>query len=182
MGDAWRSKVAQAQVHWTKTHGWAVAGLLKFTDGEAISASTADKLVRRFWQRMDTYYFGSLVRRQRVRIERATFLQFGEKPDSKNRHYHFVANPPLPVEFCGVAERDWAGLDRWCFGRDSEINLMRCSGAGGAYAARESFFDGLRGEEQSYQAHLSHFAFEHSHIHATQIDAVVQRRLFQRAA
>lgn len=176
-----RKELAQAHRTWMREHGWAVFGTLKFTDGEAISASKADELVRRFWQRMDSFYYGSLVRRQGVRIERATFMQLGKSVQSQNRHYHFLANPPLPVEFCGIAEREWAGLDRWCYSRDTEINLMRCSEAGGVYAAGEAFFDGLREGSESFQPHFSHFAFEHSHVDRTQIEAVVQRRLFQRA-
>ncbi len=177
-----RRKLAKANMIWMREHGWAVFGTLKFTNGEAISGSQADKLVRAFWQRLDAKYYGSLTRRQGVRTERAVFLQFGKTAKSRNRHYHFVANPPLPVEFCGIAEREWMGLHRWCYGRDSEISLMRCSEAGGVYAASEVFFDELREGSESFQPHLSHFAHEHSHVDKTKISSVVRRRLFQRAA
>lgn len=177
-----RRELAKANMNWMRQHGWAVFGTLKFTNGEAISGSQADKLVRAFWQRLDAKYYGSLTRRQGVRTERAVFLQFGKTAQSRNRHYHFVANPPLPVEFCGLAEREWVGLDRWCYGRDSEISLMRCSEAGGVYAASEAFFDELREGSESFQPQLSHFAHEHSHVDRTKISSIVQRRLFQRAA
>lgn len=165
-------KTEKALADWLNEREWTVFGTLKFTDGTTIHRARADELVSRFWHGLDRRYFGRLVLDKGARIVRATTLQLGEH--HANRHYHFVASPPFPADFCEIAKREWGGLDKWCDGERSWITLTRSSKHAASYTVREARFDSWR-DEASFQPQLSHM--NQNGLDETRLTEVAHRRL-----
>lgn len=171
------NKLSEAHKEWLSENNWTVFGTLKFTDGTMIGEACALQLAQRFWQKLDDRYFGAATRRKNMRIERAVYAQRGRTAQSENLHFHFVAKPPLPEAFCHIASRTWGELDTWCDGERSWIELANSPAAAAAYAARETYFDSLRGFD-SFRPEMSHL--ERQHAPATLL-ATAEHRLSQRA-
>ena len=67
---------------------WDVFGTLKFVNGRTIGRSSADKLLRSYWNKMDRVMFGKAAERQNMRVPRWCFAHEGS--DHENYHVHFV--------------------------------------------------------------------------------------------
>ena len=87
---------------------WNVFGTLKFVNGRTISSTTAIKLLRSYWNRIDRVFFGHATERQNVRVPRWCFAHDGS--DSENFHIHFLVKAPIAdTEYaCGVLNAVWA--------------------------------------------------------------------------
>ena len=71
---------------------WNVFGTLKFINGRTIGQFAAQKLLRRYWNKIDYVFFGKAAERQRVRVPRWCFAHEGN--DSENYHVHFALLSP----------------------------------------------------------------------------------------
>ena len=89
------------------TRDWNVFGTLKFVNGRTIGRYTADKLLRRYWNKIDRVFFGKAAERQNIRVPRWCFAHEGS--DSENFHVHFVLLAPIfDVELtCCVLNSVW---------------------------------------------------------------------------
>lgn len=87
---------------------WDVFGTLKFVDGRTIGSTTAHKLLRSYWNRVDRVFFGHAAERQGVRVPRWCFAHEGS--DSENFHVHFVLKSPIAdtEHTCCVLNAVWA--------------------------------------------------------------------------
>lgn len=76
-----------------QTAGFTIFGTLKLDriDGESISTQTADKIVKRFWAKVDRVYYPRQAVKHGTRVQRLIYCQQGRW---KNSHYHFLAKPP----------------------------------------------------------------------------------------
>lgn len=87
---------------------WNVFGTLKFVNGRTISSTTAIKLLRSYWNKVDRVFFGHAAERQNVRVPRWCFAHDGS--DSENFHIHFLVKAPIAdtEHACGVLNAVWA--------------------------------------------------------------------------
>lgn len=87
---------------------WNVFGTLKFVNGRTIGRSTAHKLLRSYWNKIDLTFFGKAAERQRVRVPRWCFAHEGS--DSENFHIHFALLSPIPDtdRTCAILNAIWA--------------------------------------------------------------------------
>jgi hypothetical protein len=87
---------------------WDVFGTLKFVNGRTIGQSTAQKLLRSYWNRVDRMFFGHAAERQNIRVPRWCFAHEGS--DSENFHIHFVLKSPIvdTAHACTVLNAIWA--------------------------------------------------------------------------
>ena len=87
---------------------WDVFGTLKFVDGRRIGSSTADKLLRSYWNRIDRMFFGHAADRKGVRVPRWCFAHEGS--DAENYHIHFLLKSPVDdtEHACCVLNAVWA--------------------------------------------------------------------------
>lgn len=72
---------------------WDVFGTLKFVDGRRIGRTSATKLLRSYWNRVDRVFFGHAAERQNMRVPRWCFAHEGS--DSENFHIHFLLKSPI---------------------------------------------------------------------------------------
>ena len=103
-----RKQERQALIEHLLTQEWNVFGTLKFVNGRTIGRSSADKLLRSYWNRIDRMFFGKAAERQNMRVPRWCFAHEGS--DSENFHVHFALQAPiLDVDhMCCVLNAVWA--------------------------------------------------------------------------
>jgi len=88
-----RKQERQALIDHLLAQDWNVFGTLKFVNGRTIGRSSADKLLRSYWNRIDRSFFGKAAERQNMRVPRWCFAHEGS--DSENYHVHFVMKSAL---------------------------------------------------------------------------------------
>ena len=117
-----RKQERQALIEHLLAQDWNVFGTLKFVNGRTIGRSSADKLLRSYWNKIDRVFFGKAAERQNMRVPRWCFAHEGS--DSENFHVHFALQAPIPDvdHMCCVAERS--------LGAASCIKQRHCSKTG----------------------------------------------------
>jgi hypothetical protein len=68
-----RKQERQALIEHLLAQDWNVFGTLKFVNGRTIGRSSADKLLRSYWNKMDRLMFGKAAERQNMRVPRWCF-------------------------------------------------------------------------------------------------------------
>ena len=103
-----RKQARQALIDHLLAQDWNVFGTLKFVNGRIIGRSSADKLLRSYWNRIDRMFFGKAAERQNMRVPRWCFAHEGS--DSENYHVHFVLKAVTPdtEQMCCVLNAVWA--------------------------------------------------------------------------
>lgn len=103
----WRRERQELMTHLLE-QDWDVFGTLKFVDGRTIGSTTANKLLRSYWNRVDRVFFGHAAERQNIRVPRWCFAHEGS--DSENFHIHFVLKSPIAEteHACTVLNAIWA--------------------------------------------------------------------------
>lgn len=103
----WRRERRELMAHLLE-QDWDVFGTLKFVDGRTIGTTTANKLLRSYWNRVDRVFFGHAAERQSVRVPRWCFAHEGS--DAENFHIHFVLKSPIgdTEHTCAVLNAIWA--------------------------------------------------------------------------
>ena len=103
-----RKQERQALSEHLLAQDWNVFGTLKFVNGRTIGRSSADKLLRSYWNRIDRSFFGKAAERQNMRVPRWCFAHEGS--DSENYHVHFVLKAATPdtEQMCCVLNAVWA--------------------------------------------------------------------------
>jgi hypothetical protein len=108
---SYRHQAALADWNLQRSAGFTIFGTLKLDriDRESISTQTADKIVKRFWAKVDRTYYPSRSVKYGTRVQRLTYWQQG---DWGNNHYHFLAKPPTddPNSFIAVLTALWDGI------------------------------------------------------------------------
>ena len=72
-----RKQERQALIDHLLAQDWNVFGTLKFVNGRTIGRSSADKLLRSYWNKMDRMMFGKAAERQNMRVPRWCFAHEG---------------------------------------------------------------------------------------------------------
>ena len=87
---------------------WDVFGTLKFVNGRRIGRTSATKLLRSYWNRVDRVFFGHAAERQNMRVPRWCFAHEGS--DSENFHVHFLLKSPIrdTDRTCTILNAIWA--------------------------------------------------------------------------
>ena len=103
-----RKQERQALIDHLLAQDWNVFGTLKFVNGRTIGRSSADKLLRSYWNRIDRMFFGKAAERQNMRVPRWCFAHEGS--DSENYHVHFALQAPIPDvdHMCCMLNAVWA--------------------------------------------------------------------------
>ena len=103
-----RKQERQALIEHLLAQDWNVFGTLKFVNGRTIGRSSADKLLRSYWNRIDRMFFGKAAERQNMRVPRWCFAHDGS--DSENFHIHFALQAPIldMDHMCCVLNAVWA--------------------------------------------------------------------------
>mgnify|MGYP001035200758 CR=1 FL=1 len=103
----WRRERRELMAHLLEQN-WDVFGTLKFVDGRRIGHTTANTLLRSFWNRVDRTFFGHAAERQNMRAPRWCFAHEGS--DSENFHIHFLLKSPIrdTERTCCVLNAVWA--------------------------------------------------------------------------
>ena len=103
-----RKQERQALIDHLLTQDWNVFGTLKFVSGRTIGRSSADKLLRSYWNRIDRMFFGKAAERQNMRVPRWCFAHEGS--DHENYHVHFVMKsaPNITESMCCLLNAVWA--------------------------------------------------------------------------
>ena len=103
-----RKQERQALIDHLLAQDWNVFGTLKFVNGRTIGRSSADKLLRSYWNKMDRLMFGKAAERQNKRVPRWCFAHEGS--DSENFHVHFALQAPIPDvdHMCCTLNAVWA--------------------------------------------------------------------------
>jgi len=98
----------QALVQHLMAQDWDVFGTLKFVNGRTIGRSSADKLLRSYWNHIDRMFFGKAAERQNMRVPRWCFAHEGS--DHENYHIHFALQAPIPDvdHMCCTLNAVWA--------------------------------------------------------------------------
>lgn len=102
----WRRE-RQDLMNYLLEQDWDVFGTLKFVDGRTIGSTTAHKLLRSYWNRVDRVFFGHSAERQSVRVPRWCFAHEGS--DTENFHIHFLLKSPVTdtEHACAVLNAMW---------------------------------------------------------------------------
>jgi hypothetical protein len=87
---------------------WDVFGTLKFVNGRTIGSTSAHKLLRSYWNKVDRVFFGHSASRQNMRVPRWCFAHEGS--DTENFHIHFLVKSPIDDtdHACCVLNAIWA--------------------------------------------------------------------------
>jgi hypothetical protein len=103
-----RKQERQALIEHLLAQDWNVFGTLKFVNGRTIGSSSADKLLRSYWNRIDRMFFGKAAERQNIRVPRWCFAHEGS--DNENYHVHFALQAPIPDvdHMCCMLNAVWA--------------------------------------------------------------------------
>ena len=109
---AWADCLAQTD--------WHVFGTLKFTDGHSMKTQIAQRLVRKFWNKLDRLYLGQNHVSAGHRIERIVSEQLGTS--GENLHYHFVAKLDGDIaRFCDTARWVWEETSNFTIGYEKTV-------------------------------------------------------------
>lgn len=105
---AQRKRERQALTAHLLRQEWDIFGTLKFINGRTIGATTAMKLLRSYWNRVDHVFFGKSAYRQNMRVPRWCFAHEGS--DQENFHVHFLLKSPIAdtEHACTVLNAIWA--------------------------------------------------------------------------
>ena len=130
-------KQQRAVTDWLAETNWHVFGTLKFTDGCAIRLRTAEKLVCKYFNKLDRAYYGNAVTNVGMRHNRRVFKHMGTS--GTNLHYHFLAKPHTdPALFADLARKQWADMDSWTMGfADTDITAVRNNKGSSIYMPHE---------------------------------------------
>lgn len=135
---SYRQQAALADWNLQLTAGFTIFGTLKLNriDGESTSTQTADKIVKRFWAKVDRVYYPSRAVEHGTRVNRLTYWQRG---DWGNNHYHFLAKDPQgdTDSFIAVLTAIWASISPHTDTSSSWIQECRSSKGAAAYLAHE---------------------------------------------
>ena len=103
-----RKQERQALIDHLLAQDWNVFGTLKFVNGRTISRSSADKLLRSYWNKIDRVFFGKAAERLDMRVPRWCFAHEGA--DHENFHVHFIMPSPLQdtEHMCCLLNAIWA--------------------------------------------------------------------------
>jgi hypothetical protein len=103
-----RRQERQALMQHLMAQDWDVFGTLKFVNGRTIGRSSADKLLRSYWNHIDRMFFGKAAERQNMRVPRWCFAHEGS--DHENYHIHFALQAPIPDvdHMCCTLNAVWA--------------------------------------------------------------------------
>ena len=103
-----RKQERQALIDHLLAQDWNVFGTLKFVNGRTIGRSSADKLLRSYWNRIDRMFFGKAAERQNMRVPRWCFAHEGG--DTENYHIHFALQAPIADvdHMCCTLNAVWA--------------------------------------------------------------------------
>lgn len=103
----WRRERQALMAHLLE-QDWDVFGTFKFIDGRTIGTTTANKLLRSYWNRVDRVFFGHAADRQGIRVPRWCFAHEGS--DTENFHIHFLLKSPIAdtEHACTVLNAIWA--------------------------------------------------------------------------
>lgn len=135
---SYRQQAALADWNLQQTAGFTIFGTLKLNriDGESIATQTADKIVKRFWAKVDRAYYPRQAVEHGTRVNRLTYWQRG---DWGNNHYHFLAKPPNddPDSFIAVLTALWDSISPHTDACGSWIQECNSSRRASAYLAHE---------------------------------------------
>lgn len=116
-----------------------IFGTLKLNrkDGEPLTEDEADKIIRRFWFKLDRVYYPSRAVEDGTRIKRLTYRHQGRWG---NGHYHFIAKPPNddPDDFIAIVKNQWAVASPFANIGDSWVEERYSPEGSAAYLAHES--------------------------------------------
>ncbi len=107
MGFEQRKQERQALVQHLLEQDWDVFGTLKFVNGRTIGRTTANKLLRSYWNKIDRVFYGKAAERQNTRVSRWCFAHEGS--DNENFHVHFALKAPIQdiKQMCCVLNAVW---------------------------------------------------------------------------
>jgi hypothetical protein len=135
---SYRQQAALADWNLQQTAGFTIFGTLKFDriDGESITTEVADKIVKRFWAKVDRVYYPEKAVKHGTRVRRLTYWQRG---NWKNNHYHFLAKPPNddPDSFIAVLTALWDSISPYTDTGSSWIQGCNSSKGASAYLTHE---------------------------------------------
>ena len=135
---SYRHQAALAQWNIHKTADFTIFGTLKLDriDGDSISTGTADKMVKRFWAKVDRVYYPRQAVEHGTRVNRLTYWQRG---DWGNNHYHFLAKSPNNDldSFIAVLTAMWASISPHTASGSSWILECHSQEGAAAYLAHE---------------------------------------------
>ena len=135
---SYRHQAALAQWNIHKTADFTIFGTLKLDriDGDSISTGTADKIVKRFWAKVDRVYYPRQAVEHGTRVKRLIYSQQG---GYGNNHYHFLAKSPNndPDGFIAVLSALWHGISPHTASGSSWIQECHSQEGAAAYLAHE---------------------------------------------
>ena len=135
---SYRHQAALADWNQQQTADFTIFGTLKLNriDGESISTEASDKIVKRFWSKVDRVYYPSRAVEHGTRVNRLTYWQRG---DWGNNHYHFLAKDPQgdTDSFIAVLTAIWASISPHTDTSSSWIQECHSSKGAAAYLAHE---------------------------------------------
>jgi hypothetical protein len=135
---SYRHQAALADWNLKQTAGFTIFGTLKLDriDGENISTQAADKIVKRFWAKVDRTYYPSRSVKYGTRVQRLIYWQQGL---FKNNHYHFLAKSPTDdhKSFIAVLTALWDGISPHTASGSSWIQECASPEGAAAYLAHE---------------------------------------------
>ena len=135
---SYRHQAALADWNREHTAGFTIFGTLKLDriDGESLSTQTADKIVKRFWAKVDRVYYPSRAVKHGTRVQRLIYWQQG---GWGSNHYHFLAKPPTddPNSFIAVLTALWDGISPHTASGSSWIQVSASPEGAAAYLAHE---------------------------------------------
>ena len=116
-----------------------IFGTLKLNrrDGEPLTEEEADKIISRFWAKIDRVYYPSRAVKNGTRVKRLTYRHQGRWG---NGHYHFLAKAPndAPETFIAIVKNLWAVASPFANIGDSWIEERYSPEGSAAYLAHES--------------------------------------------
>jgi hypothetical protein len=135
-------KQQQDMAAWLVGKKFTVFGTLKFTFGHNVTDRHGEKLLRKFFNKLDIIYLGSNLVDSGCRIERAVFMQTGTS--GSNLHYHFLAKPIGDINFfCETARCVWAETSDFTMSfKHTVVDEVRNLEACGMYCGHEFWVHG----------------------------------------
>lgn len=116
-----------------------IFGTLKLNrkDGETLTEEESDKIISRFWAKIDRVYYPSRAVKDGTRVKRLTYRHTGRWG---NGHYHFIAKPPNddPDDFIAIVKSLWAVASPFANIGDSWVEERYSPEGSAAYLAHES--------------------------------------------
>ena len=130
-----------------------IFGTLKLNrrDGEPLTEEEADKIISRFWAKIDRVYYPSRAVKDGTRVKRLTYRHQGRWG---NGHYHFLAKAPNndPDDFIAIVKSIWAVASNFANIGDSWVQERYSPEGSAAYLAHESHSLGT----ETLKLNLSH--------------------------